>query len=166
MCLFVNTKYNHNGKSLVAKENILVYKALEYNCGKYKTFYQEMPINFGDGMYFYKTHRLHKQRVDSGYVYKGEPTYCYRIDKGIHSFIREYNIDAFVECYKDWFTTQKHYAIIPKGSRFYIGEDGDIVSSNLIVFEMQKDYNKFVRNHKSQRFLGIDSYLAEFWHKN
>lgn len=150
------------GTPLVAEHSILVYKILERYMGKkynnqYHTPYMGTPINFcdeGDNMYFYKTTRLQKDLTN---------TY---ISKGIHSFFDKKTAIDDVNTYNEaeLFRMSIHYAVIPKGSKFYIGEDGDIVSTNLVVFKRKKDYDK---NKKLfGRTYELGRYLMDFRHKD
>ena len=57
-------------------------------------------------------------------------------------------------------TTNIHYAIIPKGSKFYIGNDCDIASSNLVVFENEAKYNE------NKEYFGDEPIeFSEYWKK-
>lgn len=165
MCLIVKTTFHKKGKPIVAEHSILVYKMLERYTGKeynnrYHTPFQGKTINFcdeGDNMYFYKTTSLQKDL--SEYSNK------YIITKGIHSFFdKETTIDEVNAYDERVIRMSMHYAVIPKGSKFYIGEDGDIVSTNLVVFKRKKDYDK---NKKLfGRTYELDKYLMDFWHED
>ena len=145
MCLSVNLDFhkvkNDKPIALVAKQSILVYKMLEIKNKHYRTPYMLKGINFDDeyGMFFYKTTRFGINRT---YSYK---RYHYDVLRGIHSY---FDFDT-ANCAKDYhtnfdlsITTNIHYAIIPKGSKFYIGSNYDIASSNLVVFENKAKYNE------------------------
>ena len=54
-----------------------------------------------------------------------------------------------------------HYAIIPKGSKFYIGTEGDIASSNLVVFENETKYNEN-KEYFGDKPIEFSEYLKEF----
>ena len=160
MCLTIKDTFHKKGKPLVAERSILVYKMLERYAGKkynslYHTPYMGTPINFcdeGDNMYFYKTTRLQK---DSIYI-----------NKGIHSFSDKKTAIDEVNMYNEGelYRMSMHYAVIPKGSKFYIGDDGDIVSTNLVVFKRKKDYDK---NKKLfGRTYELGRYLMDFWHED
>ena len=41
-----------------------------------------------------------------------------------------------------------HYAIIPKGTNYFIGDKGDVVSENLLVFETNKDFENYCENNE------------------
>lgn len=146
MCLSVDLGF-HKVKSdkpiaLVAKENILVYKVLEVKNNYYRTPYMLKGINFDDeyGMFFYKTTKFGIDRVrffDQG------REYCeYDVSKGIHSYFDFDNANRDFNCLKSLGVSNIHYAIIPKGSKFYVGIEGDIASSNLVVFENETKYNE------------------------
>jgi hypothetical protein len=160
MCLTIKDTFHKKGKPLVAERSILVYKMLERYAGKkynnqYHTPYMGTPINFcdeGDNMYFYKATRLQK---DSIYI-----------SKGIHSFSDKKTAIDEVNMYNEGslYRMSMHYAVIPKGSKFFIGSDGDIVSTNLVVFKRKKDYDK---NKKLfGRTYELGRYLMDFWHED
>ena len=163
MCLTIKTTFHKKGKPLVAERNILVYKMLERYIGKkynnqYHTPFMGTPINFcdeGDNMYFYKATRLQKNEYDSDYC----------ISKGIHSFFDKPTAINEVNAYDERiYRMSMHYAVIPKGSKFFIGSDGDIVSTNLVVFKRKKDYDK---NKKLfGRTYELGRYLMDFWHED
>ena len=150
MCLSVNLNFhkvkNDKPIALVAKQSILVYKILEVKNNHYRTPYMNKAVNFDDeyGMFFYKTTRFSIDRVLPFYN-QGREHREYNVSRGIHSYIDL----AKANCANDWIRDcclnaipNIHYAIIPKGSKFYIGSDCDIVSSNLVVFENEAKYNE------------------------
>lgn len=147
MCLSVNLGF-HKVKdnkpiALVAKQSILVYKVLEVKNKHYRTPYMLKGINFDDeyGMFFYKTTRFSINRTHYSYYYT---QYHYDVSKGIHSYFvfdAANNASEHIKIMSGS-NSNIHYAIIPKGSKFYIGIDSDIVSSNLVVFENEAKYNE------------------------
>ena len=142
MCLSVNLDYhkvkNNKPIALVAKQSILVYKVLEIEDKHYHTPYEYMAINFDDeyGMFFYKTTRF-GILCDERLIY-------YSVSTGIHSYIGFDEADNTNDYLKNiGCSSSIHYAIIPKGSKFYVGRRcEDIVSSNLVVFKNKTKYNK------------------------
>lgn len=160
MCLSVNLDFHKvkNGKpiALVAKQSILVYKMLEIKNNHYRTPYMSKAVNFDDeyGMFFYKTTRFSINRT---YFYK---KYHYDVSRGIHSFFdfdkAKHNSDFLLTLG----VSNIHYAIIPKGSKFYIGAEGDIASSNLVVFENETKYNE------NKEYFGDEPIeFSEYWKK-
>lgn len=147
MCLSVDLGF-HKVKdnkpiALVAKQSILVYKVLEVKNKHYRTPYMLKGINFDDeyGMFFYKTTRFSINRTHYSYYYA---QYHLDVSKGIHSysvFDAANNASEHIKIMSGS-NSNIHYAIIPKGSKFYIGIDSDIVSSNLVVFENEAKYNE------------------------
>ncbi len=142
MCLSVNLDFhkvkNNKPIALIAKQSILVYKVLEVGDKHYQTPYESMPIYFDKeyGMFSYKTTRFS--------ILSDKRNNYYSVSIGIHSYIDfdEANCtNVFLKnlgCYPSI-----HYAIIPKGSKFYIGRHfDDIVSNNLVVFKNKTKYNK------------------------
>ena len=152
MCLSVNLNYhkvkNNKPIALVAKQSILVYKVLSSTDGvHYHTPFQYKSINFDDkyGMFFYETTRFS--------IFK-DLDYDYNVTCGIHSFI---DIPK-AYCVKRYF--QKR-SIIPKGSEFYIGADGDIVSNDLVVFKNKAKYNKN-KEYFGDEPIEFSEYLRKF----
>ena len=170
MCLSVNLNYhkvkNDKPIALVAKQSILVYKVLEVKGNYYRTPYMIKTVNFDDeyGMFFYKTTRFGIDRVrffDQGREYRE-----YNVSKGIHSHIDFDKANRDINYLKQFFNLYLcsapniHYAIIPKGSKFYIGAEGDIVSSNLVVFENEAKYNE------NKEYFGDEPIeFSEYWKK-
>ena len=142
MCFSVNLNFhkvkNDKPIALVAKQSILVYKVLEIRGKHYRTPYMIKSINFDDeyGMFFYKTTRFGINRT---YSYK---RYHYDVLRGIHSCIDFDKANCISGYFKIFGVSNIHYAIIPKGSKFYIGSNCDIASSNLVVFENETKYNE------------------------
>lgn len=140
MCLITSKFYHkkdkdNNVKCLVAQEDILVYKCLDCKYGLYCTPFQYMPIVFTKGKYVYN-------EVDMD-----EIAYCGKdvgagISVGIHAYGTK---DAAIVTSKSFHRedgTSMYYAVIPKGSNFYIGIDEDIVSNNLIVYREKRTFDK------------------------
>ena len=129
MCLIINRLYHKMGgenedyrpRHLTAQEDILVYKLLLHTpWGGVFTPYQYMPISFWDGRYNYVstfTFALNEEGDDC--VVEGCHAY--------HSYDRAELID------NGTFNSRIHRAVIPKGTKFYVGLFGDIVSENLII---------------------------------
>lgn len=160
MCLSVNLNF-HKVKdnkpiALVAKQSILVYKVLKVEGKHYYTPFISKGINFDDeyGMFFYKTTRFSINRT---YFYD---QYHYDVLKGIHSYFdfdKANDTNAYL---KNFGVLNIHYAIIPKGSKFYIGNNCDIASSNLVVFENEAKYNE------NKEYFGDEPIeFSEYWKK-
>lgn len=142
MCLSVSLNFhkvkNDKPIALVAKQSILVYKVLEIKNKHYRTPYMSKAVNFDDeyGMFFYKTTRFSINRT---YFYK---KYHYDVLRGIHSYFDFDKAKHTSDFLLTLGVSNIHYAIIPKGSKFYIGSNCDIASSNLVVFENETKYNE------------------------
>ena len=164
MCLSVNLNFHKvkNGKpiALVAKQSILVYKMLEIKNNHYRTPYMSKAVNFDDeyGMFFYKTTRFSIDRVrffDQGREYRE-----YLVARGIHSYFDFDKAKHTSDFLLTLGASNIHYAIIPKGSKFYIGAEGDIASSNLVVFENETKYNE------NKEYFGDEPIeFSEYWKK-
>jgi len=160
MCLSVNLDYhkvkNNKPIALVAKQSILVYKVLEIEDKHYRTPYEYMAINFDDeyGMFFYKTTRF---SIDGHKC-------TYFVSKGIHSYIDFDEANYTNARLKNLCDSNSniYYAIIPKGSKFYIGRYfEDIVSSNLVVFKNKTKYNKN-KKYFGDKPIEFSEYLKKF----
>lgn len=165
MCLSVNLDY-HKVKynkpiALVAKQSILVYKVLEIEDKHYRTPFQYKAINFDDeyGMFFYKTTRF---SIDRTYFYSKGYT-AYDVLRGIHSYIDFSEADYTNDYMKNMCGSNSniHYAIIPKGSKFFIGGHCDVVSSNLLVFKNKTKYNKN-KKYFGDKPIEFSEYLKKF----
>ncbi len=160
MCLSVNLDFhkvkNNKPIALVAKQSILVYKVLEVKNNHYYTPYMLKAANFDDeyGMFFYKTTRFSINRTH----YYGQ--YHYDVLRGIHSYFDFDKAKHTSDFLLTLGVSNIHYAIIPKGSKFYIGTEGDIASSNLVVFENETKYNE-----NKEYFGDKPIEFSEYWKK-
>ena len=144
MCLVISKFYhkednNHNVKCFVAKEDILVYKCLDCNDGEYCTPFQYMPIVFTKGKYVYNKVKM-SQKIGCG-IRKNA-----LVSEGIHAYSTR---DKAIKVAKDFRKsngTYMHYAVIPKGSNFYVGQSDDIVSNNLIVYREKRCFDRHYPN--------------------
>lgn len=155
MCLITSKFYhkkdkNHRVKCLVAQEDILVYKCLDCENGFYCTPFKYFPIKFTKGKYVYN-------EVDMD-----ENAYCGKdagagISVGIHAYGTK---DAAIVTSKSFHRedgTSMHYAVIPKGSNFYIGIDEDVVSNNLIVYREKRCFDRHYPN-----IIGVKQYMDKY----
>ena len=156
MCLITSNYYhkkdcNRNVKCFVAKEGILVYKCLDCEDGVYCTPFRYMPIVFTRGKYVYN-----KVNMDESLVYreKDEGAYAY---SGIHSYRAK---DKAIKVAKEFYYTNgtsMHYAVIPKGSNFYVGQSDDIVSNNLIVYREKRCFDRHYPN-----IINVTEYIGKY----
>ena len=68
------------------------------------------------------------------------------VSKGIHAYSTR---DKAIMVAKEFYNTNgtsMHYAVIPKGSNFYIGNNDDVVSSNLIVYREKRCFDRYYPN--------------------
>ena len=150
MCLLTSTIYhkkdeNNVIKCFVAQEDILVYKCLDCDYGQYSTPFRYMPIVFTKGKYVYNEVNMY------------EIAYCGKysgaaINVGIHT----YSTKA-VAMVSKFHYSKLHYAVIPKGSNFYIGIDGDVVSNNLIVYREKRCFDRHYPN-----IIGFSEYMDKY----
>ena len=161
MCLSVNLGFHkvkdYKPIALVAKQSILVYKVLRIKGEHYYTPFMSKDINFDDeyGMFFYKTTRF---SFDKEYLSKRN--YEHFVVKGVHSYIDFDKAKHTNDFLQSLGVSNIHYAIIPKGSKFYIGSNCDIASSNLVVFENEAKYNE------NKEYFGDEPIeFSEYWKK-
>ena len=130
----------HKGKlslPFVAENDIIVYKALDHldtdgnKCCC--TPYQYFPITFIYGMCILNA------------VLEKEKNFYVNI--GIHSFSKEKRCDNTCSIFIEN-EMKKHWAVIPKGSEYFVGIDDDIVSDNLIIFNTREDFEKYESKNK------------------
>ena len=158
MCLITSNDYhkkdnNRNVKCFVAKEDILVYKCLDCTNGEYSTPFQYMPIVFTKGKYVYNKVKM-SQKIGCGIRENA------LVSKGIHAYsTRGKAIKTSKSFYGDNGTSM-HYAVIPKGSNFYIGNNDDIVSNNLIVYREKRCFDRHYPSIIDFKQY-IDKYLKE-----
>lgn len=123
-----NTRYY---KPIVAEEDLKVYKLLEKPIfGITQTPHKKKVLWFWRGMI------KQKSKLGLGYF----PWYRY-VYEGIHSFVNP------LPSHKITHGEETFIAVIPKGSKLYIGQDGDAVSTELIVFRNDSVYNEYCKTH-------------------
>ena len=164
MCLYINTYFHENNvfgslhteqmeynganfnqvpKPFVAKTDIHVYKVLEKHHSEYgntyKTPYMEAPVAF---VKYDKGMSISKM-LSFGFTFEFDNFFHrYSVKKGIHSYLEQTSLNLLK-------TTWSHkHAIIPKGTKFYIGTHRDVVSEKLIVFEYQNQYKEYLKENK------------------
>lgn len=158
MCLVVDTNihretirtnlYHKTPKPLVATENLLVFKWIVKkrfgSCYGYDTYVDITPF-MGKMVFFDKNGvATLESEMENGFPFTFDiqiegDVVLYKINKGIHSY-RCDNLDT-----DSPFSPNHNYAIIPKGSLYYIGQEYDVVSDKLIIFDSKKaleDYEK------------------------
>lgn len=109
--------------------DIKVYKMLNaWDRRKIITPYQHTPVDFKDGKF--------ELWIDDKEL---KPNFWNDVYRGIHSYqdLTESSNISRLLCYK------LYYAVIPAGTPFYVGIDGDVVSSKLIIFETYVDFCKY-----------------------
>lgn len=139
MCLTKSAIYKKNySKPSVAEKDIIVYKALDHRdaiTGKkiLCTPYRFHPISFTNG-----------KCVMAG-VLECENEICVNI--GFHSYVNEGEVKRVCKTFPETKMT-KHWGVIPKGSKYFLGIKGDIVSNNLIIFKTREDFRKYIKEAK------------------
>lgn len=130
-----NTRYY---KPIIAEEDLRVYKLLKKPIfGITKTPHMKKVLWFRRGII------RQKSKLGLGYSsirYHGYHGHHY-VNKGIHSFVNHLPSSRITH------GEETFIAVIPKGSRLYIGRNGDAVSTELIVFRSDSVYNKYCKTH-------------------
>lgn len=137
MCLKVKNSLHPDRRIRVATRPLIVRKDLDaryrFNVLEYESPFYPGGRNGTWKLGELKTEKLKKVKSDPW----GHDIPC-RVHFGLHSALPRRGMCA----------TTRLWAVIPKGSRFYIGCKDDIVSDKLVVFETEKDVC---------RYLGISS---------
>lgn len=127
MCLTTITN------ELTAKTDILVYKCLDFDGDIYCTPFRYMPVEFNNG----------RVELKSELIKIGKD--CVEI--GIHSYFNKNDAITISRSFHANSGTSMHYAIIPKGSRYYVGKVNDIASTKLIIFRTKKSFDTYCKTH-------------------
>ena len=128
MCLTLNKKFKTEKAALeasknplIAKKDMTVYKAVRpVNENKFQAIYQT--FTFEKGYHYYQTGKEFSFIV-SLVTYSPDSLYNLRVYRGLHSYIRKYQAQS---------KGHTERVIIPKGAKYFIGKNGDIVSNQLI----------------------------------
>ena len=143
MCLEKSYIHKKLNKPFIAKNNIIVYKALDAKkydgtkCTCIKctcTPYMYLSIVFFEGKCILKEPNM---EINGEYIYKG-----------LHSYTTEERCKKTCDEFHDETGTRKFWAVIPKGSKYFIGKDKDIVSDNLIIFKNREEFRKYKKENK------------------
>lgn len=118
---------------LIAEKDILVYKTVFDKHGEwtgifFNNRYKYNTVVRAERFILFGGNKRIKHLCFSYYDSVNEGFHAYRIKKK-HFYMRDY--------------TEMKRAIIPKGSEYVIGNENDIVSSDIIVFRTNKDYVKY-----------------------
>ena len=125
----------------VAEEDIECFKIVRLNSGKILSYFQEFEYSI-DSLYSIKTSLKIYKKDYFGYV----------ITEGFHSYSKSSNINPkaslgffIVTSYRN--AILEYYSkeialiakcIIPKGSEFIMNEDGEIVSTSIIIKKIEE----------------------------
>ena len=138
MCLEKSNIHWDRDNAFIAKNNIVVYKALDTkNLDGVKnicTPYMYFPIVFFEGKCV-----MNEPSMD---------IYGKRIDRGIHAYTTEERCKETCNLFHENNGTKKFWAIIQKGSKYFVGNGDDIVSDNLIIFKTREEFRKYKKENK------------------
>lgn len=143
-----------------AETDILVFKCLDHydNFSQKKvicTPYQYTPIAFDkDGMCVLKSELV--KRVVAGTEYNP----VYGIAQGIHAFYLRWRGTFNSKMFEDTMM-RCHWAIIPKGSEYYVGDDDSIASNELIIFKTKFALNKYMKDKSANDIRSYDNNYDE-----
>ena len=156
MCLIVDKYYHHYGGKnegclltpLIAEEDITVFKVLSLRDGMITTPYQAMPVTFNDKGTFEYT---------AGFEWDDK-------EKGISCGCHAYSSFGRALMTSETFVSLYTYkAVIPKGSKFFIGKFGAIVSNRLIIhnerFYFGEPIAVFTLNDYIYKYIDKTTYL-------
>lgn len=151
MCLSISwSHYDYSTKKYIAETakcdlevnkalvSVIEYKKVngeEVKYNAYSTPFQGTEVKFKDGKY------LQKASGNGAHLTK---RVHWAVNQGIHSVVKKTHFKLF------W-----HHAVIPKGTNFFLGENDDVVSEKLLVFETDKDYEDYCKNNEVK---------TEWWH--
>lgn len=137
MCLTILKNTN----KFVAESNILVYKCLDCEDDKYCTPFQYVPIYFNNGKTELEVKNFtYSHHIDILHISN-------TVNQGIHAYYVYNETKEVCKAFGYCCGTKTHYAIIPKGAKYYVGNKGDVVSTKLIIFETEEDYKNYVENN-------------------
>ncbi len=133
MCLIVNKNFKTKTeakkyKHLIAKEDIKVYKILEA-CGNDRTKGYAPYYNF----LYEKGFQYTEDKFEIDYNLNSNNEYFITVEQGLHALAtnKKKYIRMFLECRLNGMCVEM---IIPKGSKYYLGTNNDIVTDNLIWY--------------------------------
>lgn len=131
MCLYLDTKKHEvnefkNPKPNIAESNMIVYKVLERVKGELIAPFRRNNYVIG---------RLYEAKFGIKRVADWK-SHGFEIEEGLHAFV-DPNSSIAQEVKSRSDNNVILYAKIPKGSEYFLGTDGDIVSNKLIVSNIQ-----------------------------
>ena len=151
MCLILSryhaSPYQKKPKAYIAKDDILVYKGIiEFTEGRWVTPYYRTPVDFKEpGVAMLMVRQFSYTRT------------CWNkiigVERGIHTYTIP-NCDILLN-------DKICKAVIPMGSRFYIGTQADVVSDNLLIFYGPEAVAKFYGGVKNGP-IPLEEYVTEF----
>lgn len=130
MCLYKNKKYHPSNKPLVAKEDIVCYKQLEinYSVNEYETpcTHSKVPIECLTKKIPFKAVILNKAQ----FIWRHILGFSNIVENGfIHSHMYYPSPNFLYDVFK---------CIIPKGTKYFVGKDGDYASEQIIFLKQLK----------------------------
>ena len=148
MCLVIDQhihdkklKNSDSTKFLVAKSDIVCYKRLDPRISdphSYTTPYQDVIVDFSHGVGEIRSSKY-------GWYVPFSISFAdchWNIHEGVHSYVEFYDI------YSSLGGQFMFTAVIPKGSKYYFGRWGDIVSEKLIIFENSTAFYNYIRGRR------------------
>ena len=68
----------------------------------------------------------------------------FSVEHGIYSYVRENGREMVLNVFRTVPSTL-FKAIIPRGAMYYVGQDSDLVSNRLLIFEDEDAYQKYLK---------------------
>lgn len=129
MCLVVKSKWHKDGKPFIAGEDFPVFKVLHKAKRRTETPFQECPVVFTNGKAIIES-KLCIVKL-SGLK---DPYFCHI---GIHAYLNCPSAKILESQFPKGLNLFVYKAIIPKGTQYLIGINGDIVSTKMIIFDKE-----------------------------
>lgn len=103
----------------------------------YETPFQFVQVKFKNGQL------LQKASGNGAHLGKRK---SWEVNQGIHSVTCRTRYEFSNNHFIKW-----HYAVIPKGTNFFIGDFDDVVSERLLVFETKEYYEEYCKNNNVKK---------------
>lgn len=150
MCLFISTKYHHAVNKeykakKVGRKPILVHKLLEWDNDMLQTPYEYLPIMFENGQ-----RTIYGQGFISVHDKDKREKYFTAVEEGVHAYRTEESaVNGVLEAAGNEWTFEKFYGVIPTGELYFVGRDGDIVASKMIIFKSKRNLNEYLNGKET-----------------
>lgn len=140
MCLYIS-KWHHgsNPKPKTAKKDIHVYKVLYDLDNEYYTPFRRALVEFHSNIAISTASRLTILRRSLNIEFSSVDI----VTEGIHAYRTILRAKSISNCMGGYI----YHAIIPKGTKYYVGIDKNIVSEKLIIFKTKEAFKKYTKKN-------------------